>query len=214
LQQNSLRTLLMPPRKLFTWLDCFIRAGPYQPRIRQYSSQRSNPSSRNLSSRKSSRKTETSKSQAAAHTTLLQPPVLISSTTYNYTPQIRDKMMPQSVQIPGLTLINNLSPHAIAPSSEGGFISAGPGPKSQGSAAARKGATTTSTTTTTTAIPPSRKKENKKAKARRLLAEAEAQAQSQAQAAVNHNGYAHPPNQYEPCPELLLSSILPFCSVN
>lgn len=173
----------MRPRRALTQIDCFIRAVPFQSRIQQ--------------SRASSAKTKTFKSQAAGHTTQLQPLVLTPSTAYLYTPlkqkqkQKRDRMMPQSVQIPGLTLINNLTPHAIAPTSEGGFISAGSGPRSQGAVA---------TTTTMQHLPP-RKKENKKAKARRLLAEAEAQAhahaQAHAQAAVmNHNGYAHPPNQY------------------
>lgn len=190
-------------RRIFTGLDCFICTVPSQIQLRQYSTLRLNPSSRNLSSRTSSCKAKTSKSQAAAHK-LLQPPILLPSTAYNYTPQKqkRDKMMSQSVQIPGLTLINNLTPHAIAPTSEGGFISAGPGPKSQVAAASTKRTTSTTTTTTATttatAIPPPKKKENKKAKARRLLAEAEAQAQAQTQPAVNHNGYAHPPNQYEP----------------
>ncbi|GFP55198.1 uncharacterized FCP1 homology domain-containing protein C1271.03c [Trichoderma asperellum] len=95
-------------------------------------------------------------------------------------------MKPQSIQIPGLTLLNNLTPHAIAPTSEGGFISAGAAPKSQVAA-----------TTATTTIPPPKKKENKKAKARRLLAEAQAKAQVQAQAhaAASHIGYGHNPDQ-------------------
>ncbi|UKZ70083.1 uncharacterized protein TrAtP1_011083 [Trichoderma atroviride] len=173
----------MRPRRILTQLSWLTRAVLFQTRIQQHSTQRFNPWSRNLSSRASSWKAKTSKSQAAAHTTLLQPPILIPSTAHLYTPPKRGKMMPQSVQIPGLTLINNLAPHAIAPTSEGGFISAGSGPRSQGAAA-----------TTTTQNPPLRKKENKKAKARRLLAEAEAQAQAPAQAAVNRNGYAHPPN--------------------
>ncbi|KAL7925286.1 HAD-like domain-containing protein [Trichoderma austrokoningii] len=172
----------MQSRKILTGLNRFIRSVPSQTRIRQYSfTQRPNPSSC------SSWKTKTSKPQAAAHT-LLQPLTLLSSTAYKYNApqkQKRVKMMPQSVQIPGLTLINNLAPHAIAPTSEGGFISAGHVPKPQQVPAA---------TTAATAIPPSRKRENKKAKARRLLTEAEAQAQAPP-AAVNHDGYAHPPNQ-------------------
>ncbi|KAL6911005.1 HAD-like domain-containing protein [Trichoderma evansii] len=190
----------MRPREIFTGLGCSIRAVPFQIRIRQYSTQRPNPSSRNLSSRQSSSKTKTSASQAAAHK-LLQPLILHLSTTYNYTPQKSgkgkgksDKMRPQSIQIPGLTLLNNLTPHAIAPTSEGGFISTAPAPKSQAAATTKKAV---STTTATTTIPPPKKKENKKAKARRLLAEA--QAQAQAPANHNHNGYAQPPNQpYNP----------------
>lgn len=207
----------MRPREIFTGLGCSLRAVPFQIRIRQYSTQRPNPPSRNLSSRQSPSKTKTSASQAAAHK-LLQPLILHPSTTYNYTPQKSDKgkrksdkMKPQSIQIPGLTLLNNLTPHAIAPTSEGGFISAAPVPKSQGAATTTRAALTTTATTTT--IPPPKKKENKKAKARRLLAEA----QAQAQAATNHNGYAPPPNQYEPnllYTELLLCSILPFCRVH
>lgn len=204
---------LLRPRKTFTQLACFIRAVLFQTRIQQqYSTQRfNNPSPRNLSSRASSRKTKTSKSQAAAHTTLLQPPVLIPSTAYIYTPQKRDKMMPQSVQIPGLTLINNLAPHAIAPTSEGGFISAGSGPRSQVAAATTKRAMAS---VATMQNPPLKKKENKKAKARRLLAEAEAQAQAQTQPAVNRNGYAHPPNQYVRTSCLFPSSrSLPPCPI-
>lgn len=208
----------MRPREIFTGLGCSLRAVPFQIRIRQYSTQRPNPPSRNLSSRQSPSKTKTSASQAAAHK-LLQPLILHPSTTYNYTPQKSDKgkrksdkMKPQSIQIPGLTLLNNLTPHAIAPTSEGGFISAAAlVPKSQGAATTTRAASTTTATTTT--IPPPKKKANKKAKARRLLAEA----QAQAQAATNHNGYAPPPNQYEPnllYTELLLCSILPFCRVH
>lgn len=176
----------MRPRKIFTGLGCSIRAVPFQLRIRQYSTRQSNSSSHNLSWRQSLSTTKTARSQATAQKLLLQPPILHSSTAYNYTPQKRDKMKPQSIQIPGLTLLNNLTPHAIAPTSEGGFISAGAAPKSQVAA-----------TTAKTTIPPPKKKENKKAKARRLLAEAQAQAQAQAQAAASHNGYGHNQDQYE-----------------
>ncbi|KAH6606365.1 hypothetical protein Trco_005518 [Trichoderma cornu-damae] len=74
-------------------------------------------------------------------------------------------MRPQSIQIPGLTLLNNLAPHAIAATSEGGFISAA-APQSKVAAPAMP-----------------RRKENKKTKARRALAEA--------QAVAGRNGHAH-----------------------
>lgn len=210
----------MRPRKIFTGLGCSIYAAPFQLRIRQYSIQQSHPSSRNPSARQPPPKTKPSKLLAAAHK-LPQPLILHPSTAYNYTPQKGDKdkaksekMGPQSIQIPGLTLLNSLTPHAIAPTSEGGFISAGAAPKSQVAVTAKR---PTSTTTATTTILPLKKKENKKAKARRLLAEEQAQAQAQAQAAANHNGYPHAPNQYETIffsrtPAFFL--ILPHCRIH
>ncbi|RFU79909.1 phospho phosphatase [Trichoderma arundinaceum] len=162
----------MWPRRLIAGIDCSIRAAPVVIRIRFHSSKASALVSRNLPSRQSA-----SKAVGSPAHEQLQPPVLLPSTAANYIfetlkqSKTQDEMKSQGMQIPGLTLLNNLAPHAIAPTSEGGFISAA-APRSQ----------------VTTTVQP-RRKENKKAKARRALAEA--------QAAANHNGYhAQPPNQY------------------
>lgn len=73
-------------------------------------------------------------------------------------------MSPQTIQIPGLTLLNNLAaPHAIAATPDGGLVSApakNPQPKAKAPYAPPRKA----------------KKENKKAKARRVQAESEAAA--------------------------------------
>ncbi|TFB05441.1 hypothetical protein CCMA1212_002460 [Trichoderma ghanense] len=75
----------------------------------------------------------------------------------------------QSIQIPGLTLLNNLAPHAIAATPDGGLVSA-PAKNPQTKAKAPY-------------VPPRKaKKENKKAKARRAQAEAEAAANRTANA--------------------------------
>ncbi|KAH0493792.1 hypothetical protein TgHK011_000443 [Trichoderma gracile] len=92
-------------------------------------------------------------------------------------------MSPQSIQIPGLTLLNNLAaPHAIAATPEGGLVSA-PAKNPQPKAKAPY-------------VPPRKaKKENKKAKARRALAEAEAAAASRT-ANAQASGLAPAPGQF------------------
>ncbi|PNP55117.1 hypothetical protein THARTR1_04806 [Trichoderma harzianum] len=132
---------------------------------RPLSSKNRNPSSRSPAPRQSP--SEAVRSQAHEE----RPPlVLRSSAEVHYSSMTskkgrgKDNMKPQSIQIPGLTLLNNLAPHAIAPTSEGSLISpAAPQPPAKA-----------------LYVLPRKLKENKKAKARRALAEA------QAQAALNH----------------------------
>ncbi|KAL7949149.1 HAD-like domain-containing protein [Trichoderma barbatum] len=165
----------MWPRRIITGFACSVRTVPTKIRIQPLSSKKRNPSSRSPSLRDSP-------SEAVGPQTHgeLPPLVLRSSTEVGY-PSItskrskgKDKMKPQSIQIPGLTLLNNLAPHAIAPTSEGSLISpAAPQPPAK------------------TAWVPKRK-ENKKAKARRALAEAQAAASLNAQAPV----YTPTPSQY------------------
>ncbi|UKZ83578.1 hypothetical protein TrVFT333_011387 [Trichoderma virens FT-333] len=103
----------------------------------------------------------------------LPPLVLRSSTEANYSSMANKRsrgkgkgnMKSQGIQIPGLTLLNNLAPHAIAPTSDGSLINpAVPQPPAKAKY-----------------VPPRKTKENKKAKARRALAEAQAAANRIAQ---------------------------------
>ncbi|KAL7797488.1 HAD-like domain-containing protein [Trichoderma ceciliae] len=169
----------MWPHRIITGFGYSVRAVPTQIRIQLYSSKKPNPSTLNFPPQQPPSKATGSQAHEQ-----LRPPVLYPSTAVNYIDYTfqtskqrkqskgKGKMKPQGIQIPGLTLLNNLAPHAIAATSEGGFISAAaPQPL------------------VTTPVMP-RRKENKKAKARRALAEAQAQAQP----AANHNGHAHAPN--------------------
>lgn len=154
----------MWPRRIITRLECSARAVPRQIQTQQsysYSSRPSNPPSRNVGLQQPASKAVGPQGHEQQQ---LPPPVLYPSTAVNYMrhksnkSQRKDTMKSQSLPIPGLTLLNNLAPHAIVPTPEGGFI----------------GAATAQSQVTTTTMP--KRKENKKAKARRAQAEAEARA--------------------------------------
>lgn len=141
----------MWPRRIITGFACSIRTVPTNIQPQPLSG-----SNRNLSSRRLSPRESPSKAVGPQVSEELPPLVLLPSTGVNYSSRTskrskgKYKMTPQGIQIPGLTLLNNLSPHAIAATSEGGFISAA-APQLQDKGPKRK--------------------ENKKAKARRALAE-------------------------------------------
>ncbi|KAL6890984.1 HAD-like domain-containing protein [Trichoderma longibrachiatum] len=120
----------------------------------------------------------------------LSPPAISPASAAIYFPitsvqdELGAKMSTQSIQIPGLTLLNNLAPHAIAATPDGGLVGAAaknPQPK-----------------TKAPYVPPRKaKKENKKAKARRAQAEAEAAAASHtANANAQFFGLAPAPGQF------------------
>lgn len=152
----------MWPRRVITGLSCSARFTTTKIRTQPLSSKHRNPSSRKPPLQQSS-------SEASGPETHEKHPPLVlrssaevhySSTTSKQSKEKKGKMKSQSVQIPGLTLLNNLAPHAIAPTSEGSLISpAAPQPPAKAPY-----------------VLPRKQKENKKAKARRALAEAQAQA--------------------------------------
>ncbi|KAL6793436.1 HAD-like domain-containing protein [Trichoderma sp. SZMC 28013] len=151
----------MWPRRVITGLSCSARSTANKVRTQPLSSKTRNPSSRSPPLRQSP-------SEAIGPETYEERPPLVlrSSTEVHYSSTTskksggKDKMKQQSIQIPGLTLLNNLAPHAIAPTSEGSLISpTAPQPPAKAPY-----------------VPPRKLKENKKAKARRALAEAQAQA--------------------------------------
>ncbi|KAL7931237.1 HAD-like domain-containing protein [Trichoderma chlorosporum] len=158
----------MLPRRTIVGFSCSLRTIPTKIRTRPLYSKSRNPSSRGPLLRNLPSETAGSKQ---AHEELpplvLRPPTeLIYSSITSERGKGKHEMKPQSMQIPGLTLLNNLAPHAIAPTSEGSFISpAAPQPPAKAPYAL-----------------PRKTKENKKAKARRALAEAQAAANRTAQA--------------------------------
>ncbi|KAL7913636.1 HAD-like domain-containing protein [Trichoderma velutinum] len=156
----------MWPRRALTGLSCLVHSTATKIRSQPLSSKNRNPSPRSPPLRQSPSETVGSQSHED-----LPPLVLRSSTEVHYSlttskqSRGKGKMKPQSIQIPGLTLLNNLAPHAIAPTSEGSLISpAAPQPPAKAPY-----------------VPPRKTKENKKAKARRALAEAQAAASRMAQ---------------------------------
>lgn len=151
----------MWPRRVITGLSCSARSAANKIRTQPLSSKHRNPSSRSPPLRQSP-------SEAIGPETHEEHPPLVlrSSSEVHYSSTSiekgrgKGKMKSQSVQIPGLTLLNNLTPHAIAPTSEGSLISpVAPQPPAKAPY-----------------VLPRKQKENKKAKARRALAEAQAQA--------------------------------------
>ncbi|KAL6798756.1 HAD-like domain-containing protein [Trichoderma sp. SZMC 28012] len=151
----------MWPRRVITGLSCSARSAATKIRTQPLSSKHRNPSSRSPPLRQSP-------SEAIGPETHEERPPLVLrssaevqySSTSSEQSRGKGKMKPQSIQIPGLTLLNNLAPHAIAPTSEGSLISpAAPQPPAKAPY-----------------VLPRKQKENKKAKARRALAEAQAQA--------------------------------------
>lgn len=151
----------MWPRRVITGLSCSARSAATKIQAQPLSSKHRNPSSRSPPLRQSPFEA------IGPETHEERPPlVLRSSAEVHYSSKTSEqsrakgKMKSQSVQIPGLTLLNNLAPHAIAPTSEGSLISpAAPQPPAKAPY-----------------VLPRKQKENKKAKARRALAEAQAQA--------------------------------------
>ncbi|KAK4060048.1 uncharacterized protein Triagg1_10897 [Trichoderma aggressivum f. europaeum] len=161
LLQTSEERLMWPRRVVITGLSCSARSTANKVRTQPLSSKTRNPPSRSPPLRQSP-------CEAVGPQTYEErlPLVLRSSAQVHYSLMTskqrggQDKMKPQSIQIPGLTLLNNLAPHAIAPTSEGSLISpAAPQPPAKAPY-----------------VLPRKLKENKKAKARRALAEAHAQA--------------------------------------
>ncbi|KAL6881566.1 HAD-like domain-containing protein [Trichoderma novae-zelandiae] len=155
-------------RRIVTSLGCFLRSLPTRIQTHSFSSRGQPLPLRSFQPRQPSPSTPLWP-PIRENPDLLPPLALRPATTANYHPATgkrskrRAKMQPQSIQIPGLTLLNNLSPHAIAATSDCGLISAPTVPPQPKAKAPH--------------VPPRKaKKENKKAKARRAQAETEAAA--------------------------------------